>query len=236
MDPVKNPYSPGAGSPPPELAGRDKLREQVRVAIARIRRGNPAKSVLMVGLRGVGKTVLLDRMRLDAEGAGAYTLRIEAPENRSLPAMLAPQLRQVLLRLSRTQSAKKMAQRALRALAGFAKALKVTYHDIEVGLDFDAEPGLADNGDLETDLTALLEEVGLAARNADNGRAALFHRAETLFGSQILFQHVRGVLNLPAAGASQIAAEQRLQHQDERVLFPPFYLLADHIGRDRPHL
>src|SRR6266852_1744283 len=127
MAPVRNPYSPGAGSPPPELAGRDSLRERVRVAIARIRRGNPAKSVLMVGLRGVGKTVLLDRMRLDAEESGAYTLRMEAPENRSLPALLAPQLRQVLLRLSRVQAAKDFAQRGLRGLAGFAKALKIKY-------------------------------------------------------------------------------------------------------------
>jgi hypothetical protein len=166
MDPVTNPYSPGAGSPPPELAGRDRLREQVRVAIARIRRGNAAKSVLMVGLRGVGKTVLLDRMRTAAEAFGAYTLRIEAPENRSLPALLAPQLRLVLLRLSRVEAAKNLAQHGLRALAGFAKALKFKYSDIEVGLDFDPEPGLADNGDLEIDLTALLEEVGLAARNA----------------------------------------------------------------------
>jgi len=166
VDPITNPYSPGAGSPPPELAGRDKLREQVRVAIARIRRGNSAKSVLMVGLRGVGKTVLLDRMRTDAEESGAYTLRIEAPENRSLPALLAPQLRLVLLRLSRIEAAKNLAQRGLRALAGFAKVLKFKYSDIEVGLDFDPEPGLADNGDLEVDLTALLEEVGLTARNA----------------------------------------------------------------------
>jgi hypothetical protein len=167
MDAVTNPYSPGAGSPPRELAGREKLREQVRVAIARIRRGNPSKSVLMVGLRGVGKTVLLERMRSDAEESGTYTLRIEAPENRSLPALLAPQLRLVLLRLSRVEAAKNLAQRGLRALAGFAKALKLKYSDIEVGLDFDPEPGLADNGDLEVDLTALLEEVGLAAGGAN---------------------------------------------------------------------
>ena len=166
VDPVGNPYSPGAGTPPPELAGRDKLREQVRVAIARIRRGNAAKSVLLVGLRGVGKTVLLDRMRLDAEQAGAHTIRIEVPENRSLPALLAPQLRKALLRLSSVESAKAMAVRGLRALAGFAK-LKVKYSDIEVGLDFDPEPGLADNGDLEGDLTTLFEEIGQAARTAN---------------------------------------------------------------------
>lgn len=167
MDPVKNPYSPGAGTPPPELAGRDGLREQVRVAVARIRQGRAAKSVLMVGLRGVGKTVLLDRMRQDAEASGVYTVHIEVPESRSLPALLAPQLRQALLRLNRVEKARSLAQRGLRALAGFAKGLKVKYSDIEVGLDFEPEAGLADNGDLEGDLTALLEQVGGAARSAD---------------------------------------------------------------------
>jgi hypothetical protein len=97
----------------------------------------------MVGLRGVGKTVLLDRMRHDAEAADMFTLRVEAPENRSLPAMLAPQLRQTLLRLSRNAKAKDLAQRALRGLAGFAKALKMKYQDIEVGFDFEPAAGLA---------------------------------------------------------------------------------------------
>jgi len=166
MDPVRNPFSPGAGTPPPELAGRDELLETVRIAIERVRRGLPTKSVLLVGLRGVGKTVLLDRMRDDAEAAGIHTARIEAPEGRSLPAMLAPQLRQALLRLSRNARAKDLAQRALQGLAGFARALKVKYQDIEVGLDFDPEPGLADNGDLEHDLQALLEVVGAAAQSA----------------------------------------------------------------------
>jgi AAA ATPase domain len=169
MDPVTNPYSPGAGTPPPELVGRDVLREAARVAVERNRRGMPAKSLLMVGLRGVGKTVLLDSMRDAAEGTGIHTLRIEAPEGRSLPAMLAPQLRQALLRLSRNDRAKAFAQRGLRALAGFARALKIKYADIEVGLDFDPEAGLADNGDLEQDLPALLETVGIAAQRADTG-------------------------------------------------------------------
>jgi hypothetical protein len=166
MDPVTNPYSPGAGTPPPELAGRDELRETVRIALERVRRGLPAKSILMVGLRGVGKTVLLDRMRDDAESAGIQTMRIEAPESRSLPALLAPQLRQALLRLSRSEQAKDIALRALRGLAGFARALKVKFGDIEVGIDYEPEPGLADNGDLEHDLQALLEVVGQAAQRA----------------------------------------------------------------------
>src|SRR5215510_8471272 len=132
MDPVSNPFAPGAGTRPPELAGRDELRERVQVAIERIRLGRPAKSILMVGLRGVGKTVLLDRMAEDATAAGIQSVRLEAPEGRSLPAMLAPQLRLVLLHLSRIQQAKHLAERGLRALAGFAKALKVKFGDIEV--------------------------------------------------------------------------------------------------------
>jgi hypothetical protein len=166
MDPVLNPYSPGAGTPPPELSGRDELRETVRVAVARIRRGLPTKSILMVGLRGVGKTVLLSRMGDDAEAAANQTMRIEAPESRSLPALLLPELRLALLRISVNAQAKALAVRALRGLAGFAKSLKVKYDDIEVGFDYDAEPGLADNGDLEHDLQALFEAVGVAAQKA----------------------------------------------------------------------
>jgi len=166
MDPISNPYAPGAGTPPPELAGRDDLRELVRVAVERVRRGMPAKSVILVGLRGVGKTVLLDRMREDAQSGGIQALHIEAPEGRSLPALIAPQLRILLLKLSRNEQAKKLAQRALRALSGFAKSLKLKYQDIEVGIDLAPEAGLADNGDLEQDLQALLEAVGTAAQKA----------------------------------------------------------------------
>ncbi len=207
MDPVRNPYSPGAGTPPPELAGRDKLREQVRIAIARIRRGNASKSVLMVGLRGVGKTVLLEQLRIDAEASGVYTLRIEVPENRSLPALLAPPLRLALLRLSRVGTARDLAQRGLRALAGFAKALKVKYNDIEVGLDFDPEPGLADNGDLEGDLTSLLEEVGMAARKANTAVAIFIDELQYLREDQFaalisaLHRCAQGKLPVTVVGA-----------------------------------
>jgi hypothetical protein len=171
VNPVTNPYAPGAGTPPPELVGRDELRETARIAIERVRRGLPTKSFLMVGLRGVGKTVLLDNIRDAAEASGIHTLRIEAPEGRSLPSLLAPQLRQALLRLSRNEQAKEHARRGLRALAGFARALKIKYSDIEVGLDVDPEAGLADNGDLEQDLPDLLETVGIAAQGA--GTAAV---------------------------------------------------------------
>jgi hypothetical protein len=171
MNPIRDPFSPSAGTPPPELAGRDELRESIHIALERARIGRPAKSAMLVGLRGVGKTVLLDRLRMDAESSGIHTVRIEAPEGRSLPALLAPQFRQALLRLSQVATAKDYAIRGLRALAGFASKLKVTFGDIEVGMDCEPEPGLADNGDLEHDLQALLEQVGLAAKAAGTALA-----------------------------------------------------------------
>jgi hypothetical protein len=193
MDPIRNPYAPGAGTPPPALAGRGPLREQVQIAIARLRIGRAAKSVLLVGLRGVGKTVMLDQMRSDAEASGVCTVRAETPENRSLPALIAPQLRLALLKLSRTAAAVESARYALKALAGFAKSLKVKFHDIEVGFDADPEPGLADNGDLEGDLATLLEQVGRAAQ-AGSTAVVLFidelqYLPEAQFGALIAALH-----------------------------------------------
>jgi hypothetical protein len=139
----------------------------------------------MVGLRGVGKTVLLDQVKKDAEAAGIYTVRVEAPENRSLPALLAPQVRQVLLRLDRVEVARAATRRAFHALAGFAKALKVKYQDIEVGLDYPPEPGLADNGDLEIDLTSLFEQVGTAAKAADTAVVAFIDELQYVKEQQL---------------------------------------------------
>ena len=171
MDAIRDPFAPGAGTPPPDLVGREQILHNALVALQRARDGRPAKSAILIGLRGVGKTVLLDRIRQDAAAVGIHTIRLEAPENRSLPALLAPQLRQALLRLSQIESAKTLAVRALRALAGFAKSLKVKYGDIEAGIDQEPEPGLADNGDLEHDLQALMEQTGLAARAAGTALA-----------------------------------------------------------------
>jgi hypothetical protein len=203
MDPVTNPFAPGAGTQPPELAGRDTLRETVRIGLERVRAGLPAKSVLMVGLRGVGKTVLLDKMRDEAIGRGLSTLRIEAPEHRSLPAMLAPQLRLALLTLSRNAKAKDLSRRALQALSGFARSLKVKYADIEVGIDFEPEPGLADNGDLEHDLQALLESAGAAAQKATTALAMfvdeLQYVAEDQLAALITALHRTAQRRLPVA-------------------------------------
>jgi hypothetical protein len=166
MDRRRNPFHPGAGSPPPELAGRDELLERAAVALDRIRAGRGARSFVLYGLRGVGKTVLLTTIWNSAEAAGLVVVGLEAPENRSLPAMLVPALRASLLRLDRIKRATAGVGRALRALAGFAK-LKLTYDDLEIALDVEPEPGLADSGNLDTDLADLLTAVGEAARERD---------------------------------------------------------------------
>lgn len=89
MDPRLNPFAPGAGYPPPELAGRDDLVERAAIGLDRIRAKRAARSVILYGLRGVGKTVLLNKIRMDAEARGFAAVSIEAPEGRSLPAIIA---------------------------------------------------------------------------------------------------------------------------------------------------
>lgn len=163
MDPGNNPFSPGAGAPPPELAGRDAIRENVDVALRRLARGRSEQSVLLVGLRGVGKTVLLRRMGRDAAHRGFRIVTLEADAERSLPAILAPALRTMLLELSVVDRVRDAAHRALRGVAGFVRGLSVKYGDLELTQTAEPLPGLADNGDLETDLTDLLRVVGEAA-------------------------------------------------------------------------
>ena len=101
MNPLDNPFAPGAGTRPPELAGRDEPIDSIRLAAERTRRGSAARSVLLLGLRGVGKTVLLDRARERAEGVGLAAVMVEATDRSALPASLAAELRGALLRLSR---------------------------------------------------------------------------------------------------------------------------------------
>ena len=163
MDLRRNPFAPGAGAPPPQLAGRDALRERASVALDRIKAGRSSRSLIFYGLRGVGKTVLLTSVWNRAEDDGMVIVPLETPEGRSLPGVLVPALRTSLLKLDRLKRATEGVTRALRALAGFAK-LKVKYADLEIGLDIEHEAGLADSGDLDADLADLLVAVGEAAR------------------------------------------------------------------------
>lgn len=164
MDPRTNPYAPGAGTIPPELAGRDEIIEKAAIALDRFRNGLSARSLLMVGLRGVGKTVLLTRIARETEARGFIIIQIEAPEKRSLPALLIPSLRTAILKLDKIATAGDLAKKALKALGGFVGAMKVKYEDIEFGVDLGNDPGVADSGDLEHDLIDLFVEVGKAAK------------------------------------------------------------------------
>lgn len=164
MDPRTNPYSPGAGNPPPELAGRNDLIEKATIALDRLRAGRSTRSMLFVGLRGVGKTVLLNHMAMQTEAQGFVVMFIEVPEKRSLPAVLIPPLRTALIKLDRIAASGVLAKRALKALGSFVGAMKVKYQDIEFGVDIGKEPGTADTGDLEHDLCELFVELGQAAK------------------------------------------------------------------------
>ena len=163
MNPIKNPYSPGAGSPPPELVGRDPVLEQARILLGRIKARRPEKSMLLTGLRGVGKTVLLNEIERLAKKEGYHTVSIEAHEKKPLGPLLAPQLRSLLFELDRLAGAGDKVKRGLRVLRSFLGVLKVTYEEITVSLDIDPELGSADSGDIEIDLPNLLVAVGEAA-------------------------------------------------------------------------
>jgi len=165
MDPRTNPYAPGAGTIPPELAGRNEIIEKVAIALDRCRNGLSSRGFLLVGLRGVGKTVLLTRMSQNAEAKGYVVVSIETPEQRSLPALLIPELRSALLKLDRHAGLEAAGKRALRVLGSFVGAMKVKYNDVEFGFDLGHEMGVADSGDLEHDLVSLFVEVGRAAQS-----------------------------------------------------------------------
>ena len=165
MDPVKNPFSPGAGSPPPELVGRDPILEQARVLLGRVKLKRPEKSLLLTGLRGVGKTVLLNEIERKAKESGYHTIGVEAYEGKPLASLIAPHLRTVLYELNRLAGTVEKVKRGLAVLRSFIGAFKVTVHDVSIGLDVEPEKGSADSGDLEIDLSNLFIAIGEAAED-----------------------------------------------------------------------
>lgn len=180
MDPITNPFAPGAGSPPPELAGRDTILNQAEVALGRIQRGRSSKSILIVGLRGVGKTVLLNRVRELAEDQNFQAEILEAPENKSLAALLAPALRSLILKLDRGEQINNAAKKAFRALRSFASVVRFKYDDIEISLDGETEPGVADSGDIESDIPDLLVAVAEAAKERGTAVALIMDELQYL--------------------------------------------------------
>lgn len=163
MDPITNPFSPGSGTPPPELVGRDSVLEQVRILFGRVQKKRPEKSIIMTGLRGVGKTVLLNEMERIADDYSYRSLHVEAHGGKPLGVLLAPHLRTLLFDIDRLADAGDKARRGLAVLKGFVGSIKVKVGGIELGLDIDSEIGTADSGDLEVDLPSLFAVVAEAA-------------------------------------------------------------------------
>jgi hypothetical protein len=201
MDPITNPFSPGAGSPPPELVGRDPILEQARILLGRTRLKRSEKSMLLTGLRGVGKTVLLNEIERLAKADGYRTVLIEALEDKPLGPLIAPHLRTLLFDLDRMAGAGDKVRRGLRVLRSFIGALKVTMGDFTFGLDIDPQEGTADSGDLEVDLPNLFVAVAEAAEERKSAVAMLIDELQYFsakeLGALIMAMHRIQQLQLP---------------------------------------
>ncbi len=229
MDRKTNPFAPGAGTRPPELAGREQIIEDATVALSRVKAGRPAKSQMLLGLRGVGKTVLLNEIAVIAERQQGYlTVELETPESRRLPEMLVPNLRSVLYRLSTVEKAKSLAMKGLRGLQSFASAFRVRVGAVEFSV---AEPGVADSGDLEMDLPELLLLVGEAADAAETPVALFIDEVQYLVAEDlsalIVSVHKVGQRQLPlivfGAGLPQLAAlaGEAKSYAERLFAYPP---------------
>jgi hypothetical protein len=185
MDPIQNPFSPGAGSPPPELVGRDGILDQTRILLGRVKAGRPEKSILLTGLRGVGKTVLLNEMERIAGHQGYRTILLEAQEEKPLAVLLAPHLRRLLFDLSRKAAVGDKVRRGLSVLKSFVGAIKLSVSDVELGLDIEPERGTADSGDLEVDLPELFTALAEAARERETPVAILIDEIQYFNQSEL---------------------------------------------------
>jgi hypothetical protein len=193
------------------LAGRDQIIEDATVTLDRIKAGRSAKSQMLLGLRGVGKTVLLNEIARIAEDHGYLTIQLEAPEDRGLAEMLTPPLRSLLYKLSGVEKARVLATKGLRTLQRFSSGLKVSVGPVELGV---AEPGSADSGILEHDLPELLILVAEAATEAERPVAIFVDEVQYLpaedLSALIVSVHKIGQRGLPlvvfGAGLPQLAA------------------------------
>ena len=212
MDRRRNPFVPGAGLQPPELAGRDRLLEEATIDMDRILDGRPSKGLILLGLRGVGKTVLLNRLRARADDKGFRTVRIEAPEGSSLPELLTPELRRMVYALDLRRAAGWRLRRAAGVLVNFAKAFRVAVGDLEFSVDL--APGEGDTGNLEQDLPRLLVAMAEAAADRDTSVGLFIDEIQYLSSSElaavIVACHEIAQQNLPflfvGAGLPQVAA------------------------------
>jgi AAA+ ATPase superfamily predicted ATPase len=241
MDPVQNPFSPGAGNRPPELAGRTDVLKQALLALARIQSGKSERSPLIIGLRGVGKTVLLVEIRKKAEASGYKTLMIEAQEDVSLSRMLLPGMRKVLLGLNPGKALGDKAQKGLRVLKSFLSGVKVEFGDVAFSLDSPPEVGVADSGMLDSDLPELFLAVGEAAVEAGTAVAVIIDELQYLgedeLSALIMAVHKISQEKMPiiliGAGLPQLAGNTgRAKSYAERLfLFPQVGALTKEDAR-----
>ena len=169
MDRVRNPFNPGAGTRPPLLVGRGPQLSGITVAVQRLSLGRFERSMLLTGLRGVGKTVLLNEFGVIAQSEGWVHAHIEATEDVRIAASLAGVARRVLIELSLRERAKDRARRALGVLRSFVK-VHVPLGDVgNITIDLDPLPGRADSGQLDSDLAGLFTELGETARVGQSG-------------------------------------------------------------------
>jgi len=239
MDELDNPFRPGAGAPPPALVGRDELVEKFRLTVGRAVRKRPGKSVMPIGLRGVGKTVLLNTFIEVAEQEGLKVGYIEAPETGDLRRLLAVRLRKILLDLDRAGKVSRAVRRALGALSSFTYNLP---DGTSITLNIDALAGVADSGDLSDDLTDLLVEAGRAAEDRETGIVLAIDEVQYL-GSDELAALISAIhrtvqLNLPVvlvgAGLPQLPGlTGNAKSYAERLFeFPRIDSLDDTQARD----
>jgi len=184
MDPVRNPFAPGAGQRPPELAGRDKEVGAFEVVLERVARGRPERSLVLTGLRGVGKTVLLGELRSMAVkrgwGAGKVEARPDADLRRPLSAALHRAVRDLAVR--------HRAPDRVEAILGILKAfaLRAAPDGAKLrdrwqpGIDVPAAQGRADSGDIEIDLVELFTDVAELAQDVGTGVALLIDEMQDL--------------------------------------------------------
>jgi len=185
VDPILNPYVPGAGTKPPVIAGRDDLVDKAGITISRSKKGLFGKSFIAIGLRGVGKTVVLNSIQQIAEDKGCPTIYVEAHDDSSLVKLITPQLRSALIKLSKSEAAKELAEHGLRVLKNFASAVNLKIGEVEVGLDFGEAAGTADSGDISNDLPELFQAVGLAAKAKKTPLVLLIDEMQYFNGTEL---------------------------------------------------
>jgi hypothetical protein len=236
MDPLRNPYNPGAGTPPPALVGRDALIDRFGITVQRARRGVPGQSLMPIGLRGVGKTVLLNRFVSDAAALGTMALLIEAPEDGNLRQLMAKEARKALLKLDRMGAVSSVVKRALRIFKSFTVTVSPD-GALSAGVDLDPEIGVADSGVLADDVTDLLVALGEAARDRETGLVIAIDELQYLRGDElgalITAIHRTTQLQLPlvlvGAGLPQLPglAGNAKSYAERLFTFPEIGPLAD---------